>query len=211
MDRLRAETVRPPGLRGLHYRLYDWVIRWAGHPHARTALFVIALAESSVFPVPPDVLLIAMCVSRPGRWLHYTWVAGLGSVLGGVLGYGIGLGLWEIVAEPFYRWVPGFTPEVYGRVAALYERWNFWIVFTAGFTPIPYKVFTVGAGVAQINFAVFLAASAISRTARFALVAGLIRAFGPKVMPFIERYLGWLTIVFVAVLLLGFYALRYLH
>ena len=147
---------------------------------------------------------IAMCVSRPRRALRYAAVAGVGSVVGGIAGYGIGWGLWELVADVFYRFVPGFSPEIYGKVSALYDRWNFWVVFVAGFTPIPYKVFTIAAGVTRINVAVFVLASAISRTARFLLVAFLIQRFGPKVMPFIEKYLGWLMLLFVALLLGGF-------
>jgi membrane protein YqaA with SNARE-associated domain len=201
---------RPRGWRGIHYRLYDWVLHWAAHPHAQSALLLIAMAESSVFPIPPDVLLIAMCVARPQHAMRYAAFAGVGSVIGGMLGYGIGWGLWEIVSDGFYRWVPGFNPEIYERVAALYDRWNFWVVFTAGFTPIPYKVFTIAAGVTRINFAVFLIASAISRSARFFLVAFLIRRFGASVMPFVEKYLGWLTIVFVVLLIGGFYSLRFL-
>jgi len=200
-------TARPTGWRGLHYRLYDWVLHWAAHRHAQPALFFLSLAEASFFPIPPDVLLGAMAVARTKRALRYAAICSAGSIVGGVIGYGIGWGLWEIVQEAFYRWVPGFSPEIYARVSALYDRWNFWIVFAAGFTPIPYKVFTIAAGVAQINFVIFLVASAVSRSARFFLVAGLLRYFGPRVMPLIERYLGWLTIAFVVLLIGGFWAL----
>ena len=164
----------------------------------------MSLAEASFFPIPPDVLLIAMSVAKAKQALRFALICSLGSIVGGVLGYGIGLGFWELVSGLFYSWVPGFTPEVYEKVAGLYEEWNFWVVFTAGFTPIPYKVFTICAGVAQINFFVFFLASAISRSARFFLVAGLIRWLGPRVLPFIEKYLGWLTIIFCVLLVLGF-------
>jgi membrane protein YqaA with SNARE-associated domain len=190
--------------RGLHHRMYDWVLRWAAHRHAQTALFVMSLAEASFFPIPPDVLLIAMSVAKAKKALRFALICSLGSIVGGMLGYVIGLGFWELVSNLFYKWVPGFTPEVYERVAGLYDRWNFWIVFAAGFTPIPYKVFTICAGVAQINFLIFLLASAISRSARFFLVAGLIRWLGPRVLPFIEKHLGWLTLLFVVLLVLGF-------
>jgi membrane protein YqaA with SNARE-associated domain len=196
---------RRTGWRGLHYRVYDWVLHWAAHPHAQSALLLLAFAESSVFPIPPDVLLIAMCLAQPRRAFRYAAISGVGSVAGGILGYGIGWGLWEVVSDAFYHWVPGFTPEVYARVAALYDRWNFWVVFAAGFTPIPYKVFTIAAGVAHINFGVFVLASAVSRTARFLLVSLLIFRFGPSIMPFIEKYLGWLTVLFVVLLVGGFY------
>jgi membrane protein YqaA with SNARE-associated domain len=190
--------------RGLHYRMYDWVLRWAAHKHAQTALFVISFAEASFFPLPPDVLLIAMSVAKVKKAFRYALICSVASILGGMLGYAIGMGFWELVSELFYRWVPGFTPEVYEKVAGLYDRYNFWIVFAAGFTPIPYKVFTICAGVGQINFLVFLLASAIGRSARFFLVAGLIRLLGPRVLPFIEKYLGWLTVAFVVLLVLGF-------
>lgn len=202
-----AVVDRPRGWRGLHYRLYDWVLHWSAHPHAQSALLLLAFAEASFFPIPPDVLLIAMCLAAPQRAPRYAALASVGSVAGGIAGYGIGWGLWEILSEAFYRWVPGFTPEVYARVAALYDRWSFWAVFTAGFTPIPYKVFTIAAGVTRIHFLVFVAASVISRSARFFLVALLIRWFGPRVLPWIERYLGWLTVAFVLLLLGGFWLL----
>jgi membrane protein YqaA with SNARE-associated domain len=196
---------RRHGWRGLHYRLYDWVLHWAAHPHAQSALVLLAFAESSFFPIPPDVLLIAMCLAAPRHSMRYATLTSIGSIAGGIAGYGIGWGVWELVRDVFYRFVPGFSPEVYARVAELYERWNFWVVFTAGFTPIPYKVFTIAAGVTHVNFAVFVLASAISRSARFFLVALLIRAFGPKIMPLVERYLGWLTVAFVVLLLAGFW------
>jgi membrane protein YqaA with SNARE-associated domain len=195
---------RRKGWRGLHYRMYDWVLKWAAHKHAQTALFVMSLAESSFFPIPPDVLLIAMSVAKVKKALRYAVICSIGSIIGGMLGYVIGMGFWELVSGLFYRWVPGFTPEVYAKVAGLYDEYNFWIVFTAGFTPIPYKVFTICAGVAQINFLIFLLASAISRSARFFLVAGLIRWLGPRVLPFIEKHLGWLTFLFMVLLVLGF-------
>jgi membrane protein YqaA with SNARE-associated domain len=202
MTEVAAE--RRKGWRGIHYRMYDWVLKWAAHKHAQTALFVISFAEASFFPVPPDVLLIAMSVAKVKKAMRYALICSVASILGGMLGYVIGLVFWELVSDLFYRWVPGFTPEVYEKVAGLYDRYSFWIVFAAGFTPIPYKVFTICAGVAQINFPVFLLASAIGRSARFFLVAGLIRLLGPRVLPFVEKYLGWLTVAFVVLLLLGF-------
>jgi len=211
MEPVSARPERPAGVRGWHYRLYDWVLHWAGHPRAQTALFLMALAEASFFPVPPDTLLIGMGLSKPKRVYRFAAVCSIGSVIGGVVGYLIGWGLWEMVQDAFYRWVPGFTPELYERVSGLYDEWNFWVVFAAGFTPIPYKVFTIAAGVAKIGFPMFLIASAISRTARFYLVALLIRLFGERAKRFIERWLGWLTIAFVVLLMAGFYLLRYLH
>jgi membrane protein YqaA with SNARE-associated domain len=211
MEPVSARPERPAGLRGLHYRLYDWVMHWAGHAHAQTALFLMALAEASFFPIPPDALLIGMGLSKPKRVYRFALICSIGSVIGGVLGYLIGWGLWEVVQDAFYRFVPGFTPEVYDRVSGLYDQWNFWIVFAAGFTPIPYKVFTIAAGVAKIGFVMFLIASAVSRTARFYIVAFLIRRWGEQAKAFIEKYLGWLTIAFVVLLFGGFWLLKYLH
>jgi membrane protein YqaA with SNARE-associated domain len=202
---------RPKGWRGLHYRMYDWVLKWSAHTRAQTALFLMALAEASFFPIPPDVLLIAMGVAKPKRTFRFAAICSAGSLIGGVLGYLIGWGLWSAVDDLFYRYIPGFSPEVYQKVAGLYQQYDFWIVFTAGFTPLPYKVFTIAAGVAHIGFVMFLVASVISRSARFFLVAWIIRKFGPKALPFIEKHLGWLSILFVVLLGAGFYALKFLH
>lgn len=194
-----------------HRRLYDWVIQWAATPWAMTALFLLALAESSFFPVPPDVLLAAIIVADRRRAWQAIAVCSVGSVLGGALGYLIGLGFWEVVDTFFYRWIPGFTPEIYERVAGLYQEYGFVVVFTAGFTPIPYKVFTIAAGVAQISFPTFVLASFVGRTGRFLLVGALFYFFGPPIRSFVERYLGWVTLAFTVLLIGGFAALKLLH
>ncbi|HXH29154.1 MAG TPA: YqaA family protein [Candidatus Polarisedimenticolia bacterium] len=193
-----------------HRRLYDWVLHWASTPSAGTALFLLALAESSFFPIPPDVLLAAVVMSDRRRTWRSVLLCTLGSVVGGALGYCIGWGFWEATKGFFFRFVPGFTPAVYARVAGLYEHYNFWVVFTAGFTPIPYKVFTIGAGVAIISFPTFLLASTISRGGRFLLVASLFHHYGPPIRGFVDRYLGWLTVAFVTLLVGGFAVLSYL-
>lgn len=190
-------------------RLYDWVLHWAHTPYGIPALFLLAFAESSFFPIPPDVLLIALCLSLPALSLRFAGIAALGSVLGGILGYGIGLGLWEVVSPFFFRYVPGFTEEVFGHVQRLFATYDFWTVFTAGFTPIPYKVITIGAGVFKINFPVFVLASAIGRSLRFFLVAWLIYRYGPPVRNFIDRYFNLLTLVFMVLLIGGFLLIRY--
>jgi membrane protein YqaA with SNARE-associated domain len=202
--------VRPPGWRGWHYRLYDWVLHWSAHPRAQSALFALAFAEASFFPVPPDILLIAMAVARTKRALRYAALATAGSVLGGLLGYGIGRGVWYLVDDYFFRFLGmfGFTPENFAAVQGAYQDNAFLAVFTAGFTPIPYKVFTIAAGVFEINLGAFVAASLLGRAGRFFLVALLLRWLGPRVLPFIERYLGWLTLAFVVLLVLGFYFIK---
>ncbi len=201
-----SATVQRRGKRGLHHRLYDWVLRWSGHPRAQSALFGLAFAEASFFPVPPDVLLISMCLSRPRRALRYATLCTAGSVVGGIAGYGIGKGLWHLVESFFFRYLSvfSFTPENFARVQHAYQENAFLAVFTSGFTPIPYKVFTIAAGVFEISMAVFILASLLGRASRFLLVSLLLRWIGPRVLPFIERYLGWLTLAFVALLILGF-------
>ena len=130
-------------------------------------------------------------------------------MLGGAAGYWIGATLWGVVGDYFFRWVPSFTPEAFAHVGGLYEEYNFWVVFTAGFTPIPYKLITIGAGVFNINFAVFFLASVLSRSARFFLVAALIRRFGPPIKDFIDRYFNLLSIIFIILLIGGFLVFKY--
>ncbi|WP_432821377.1 YqaA family protein [Trichloromonas sp.] len=191
-------------------RLYDWVLHWAATPYGAPALFLLAFAESSFFPIPPDVLLLALCISIPARSFKYALIASVGSVLGGVAGYGIGISLWGVLSEFFYRYVPGFTVQTFDHVQHLFATYDFWTVFTAGFTPIPYKVITIGAGVFEINFAIFLLASAVGRSLRFFLVAGLIYKYGPTVRDFIEKYFNMLTLAFMILLIGGFVLIKYI-
>ncbi len=190
-------------------KLYDWVLHWAETPYGGPALFLLALIESSVFPVPPDVLLIALCIAVPTRALRFALLASIGSVLGGLLGYGIGWGAWPLVNTFFFQYIPGFSPDVFARVQSLFAEYGFWVVFTAGFTPIPYKVITIGSGVFQINLMIFLVASLISRSLRFFLVAWLLRRYGSGMREFIERYFNLLSIVFLLLLFGGFFLLKY--
>jgi len=190
-------------------KLYDWVLHWADTPYGGPALFFLALIESSVFPVPPDVLLIALCIALPSRAWRFALLASAGSVLGGLLGYGIGWGAWPLVNSFFFDYIPGFTPHVFAKVQSLFEAYGFWVVFTAGFTPIPYKVITIGSGVFQINLVIFLIASLISRSLRFFLVAWLLHRYGPGMRDFIDRYFNLLSIVFLILLFGGFLLLKY--
>lgn len=189
-------------------RLYDWVLRWANRPHALLALFLLAVAESSFFPIPPDVLLIAMALAAPGRSFRYAGLCTVGSVLGGVIGYGIGLVLIDSIGMPILTFY-GATDK-YEYIRVLYDRYDAWAVGIAGFTPIPYKVFTIAAGAFKINFWVFVLASIAGRAGRFFLVAALIYHFGPSIKGFIDRYFNILTIVFFALLILGFIVVKYL-
>lgn len=203
----------------VHRRMYNWVLAWAYRPTANLALFILSFAESSFFPVPPDVLLMPLVLGNRKKWVKYATTCSVASVLGAVAGFMIGWGLWEAgVDQLFYDYVPGFTPEVYEKVSGLYEEWNFWIVFTAGFTPIPFKVITITAGVfgtgAHVDnpalfFAIFFIASAVSRSARFFLVAGLMRKFGPTITPFVDKYFNKLALLLVALIIGGFAVIKY--
>ena len=192
-------------------RMYDWVLSWAHTRYGTPALATLSFAESSVFPIPPDVLLIALCLGERRKWVWFAAVCSLASLLGGLLGYLIGWGFWSVVDQWFYAYVPGFTPEAFEKVQGLYEKWDFWIVFIAAFTPIPYKVITITAGVFGINLVAFGVATAIGRSARFFLVAFLIYWFGEPITRFIDKWFNWLTLLFVALLIGGFLALRAFH
>ena len=192
-------------------RLYDWVLSWAETPYGMPALGLLAFAEASVFPVPPDVLLIALCLAVPTRSFRFALVATLGSTAGGVLGYLLGWGVWDSLSQFFYQYVPGFTAEGFTRVKALFDQYDFWTVFAAGFTPIPYKIFTIAAGAFQINFPVFVVASLISRGLRFFLVAALFYYLGRPARILIEKYFNLLTILFLVLLLGALLLIKYLH
>lgn len=191
-------------------RLYDWVLSWAETPYGTPALGVLAFAESSFFPIPPDPLLIALALGKPRRAFFFAAVCSVASVLGGIAGYFIGWAVWSAISTFFFSYVPGFSPETFEMVRGLYERWDFWAVFVAGFTPIPYKVFTLAAGVFQISFPVFVIASVVSRSARFFLLAGLIYFFGPGIQGFIDRYFDRLMWLFLAMLTGGFLILHFI-
>lgn len=191
-------------------RLYDWVLHWAETPYGVPALFVIALAESSFFPLPPDPLLLALCLGASRRSLRFAAVATAGSVIGGVIGYGIGAGAWTVAQDWFFAYVPGVTPEAFEGVRDFYDRHGFAAVFLAGLTPIPYKVFTLASGVFAINFGIFVLASVLSRGFRFFLIAGLVYYFGPPIERFIDRHFDRLVILFSVLLVGGFIAIEFL-
>lgn len=185
-------------------RLYDWVLHWAQTPYGAPALFLLAFAESSFFPLPPDILLLALCLSLPERSYRYALLCTSGSVVGGMGGYLIGYALWSATSGLFYQYVPGFTPAGFNSIQQLFSTYDFWVIFTAGFTPVPYKIFTIGAGVFKINFPLFVLTSIISRGLRFFLVAGLIYTFGEQVKVLIDKYFNLLTIGFMVLLVGGF-------
>lgn len=185
-------------------RLYDWVLHWAYTPYGPLALVVLAAAEASFFPIPPDPLLVALCLGAPARALRFAGLATAASVAGGIVGYALGALGWGLLGDFFYAYVPGVTPGAFATVQDLYARYDFWAVFLAGLTPIPYKVFTLSSGIFSISFPIFVVASVLSRGLRFVVVGGLIHQFGPPISRFIDRYFNLLTWVFGALVLLGF-------
>ena len=187
-------------------KLYDWVLQWATTPYALPVLFIIAFVESSFFPIPPDILLIAMVVASPIGWFRFAFVCSVGSVLGGMFGYLIGYQFMDLIGNrivAFYHF-----QEKWGKIGLLYDKYNAWAVAAAGFSPLPYKVFTLAAGAFEINFLTFVLASAVSRAARFFLVAALIYKFGPPFKILIEKYFNTFTIIFMILLVLGFFILK---
>ena len=189
-------------------RLYDWTLDLAGHRHALWALFFVAVIESSFFIVPPDVLLIPMVLAARNRAWLIAGVCTVGSVLGGVLGYGIGMFAFEAMGRPILEMYHALAR--FEEMRGFYNEYGALIVFSAGFSPIPYKVFTIASGVADMNILTFTVASIVGRGARFFLVAFLLWKFGKTINTFIERYLAQLTLAFVVLLVAGFIALKYL-
>ncbi len=188
-------------------RLYAWVLHWAHTPYGIWALVLTAFTESSFFPIPPDTLLIPLSLSRPKKALWYATLCSIFSVLGGILGYAIGLWLMDGIGMKVLE-LYGATSK-FDQIAELYAQYNAIAVGIAGFTPIPYKIFTIAAGACKINFFIFVLASAVSRSARFFLVAILLMFFGEKVKTFIDKYFNLLTIVLTVLLIGGFIIVRY--
>lgn len=187
-------------------QLKNWIEHWADTPHAMFALFILAFVESSFFPIPPDVLLIAILIANNNhsKWWQYALICTVGSVLGGLFGYLIGYAFFASVGQQivdFYK-----LNDLVAIVGEKYEANAFLAVFIAGFTPIPYKVFTIAAGFFQISIVPFIAASILGRGGRFFLVAFLLKLFGPRVKKFIYEYLNILSLIFVALIVLGFLA-----
>lgn len=196
-----------------HKRLYNWVINFADSRHGGTALFALSFAESSFFPIPPDVLLGPLTLGAPKKWLRFALWCSVASVIGGILGYFIGMFLWSFIGD----WVianmswAGLTETNFAKFQGWYDRHDFKIVFLCGFTPLPFKVCTISAGIAEINFLGFIIASTVSRSARFFIVAGLFGWKGEEIRPFIEKYFNWLSLAFSVLLVGGFAVIKWLH
>ncbi|MFQ3548403.1 MAG: YqaA family protein [Armatimonadota bacterium] len=190
-------------------KAYIWTIKWAGTKSAPYALFGISFAESSFFPIPPDVLLIPMVVAQRLRWAITAFICTIGSVTGALLGYLIGWALWESVGKPvvdFYHLNESITV-----VRDKYNQNAFLAILTAAFTPIPFKVFTIAGGLFKINILTMVIAALIGRGARFFLVAGLLRIFGAKISNLIEKYFDIFSLIFMALLIGGFILIKYVR
>jgi len=189
--------------------MYDWVLHWADTPYGAPALFILSFAESSFFPVPPDVLLIALVLGARQRWLRYATLCTIASVLGGIGGYIIGYGLMETIGRriiAFYQ-----AENYYQQVMDWYTKYDYWIVFIAALTPIPYKVFTIASGAFHMNLIGFCLVSVVGRGLRFYAVATLLYWFGPPMKRMIDRYFDLLCVVFVVLLVGGFLAIKYIR
>ena len=197
-------------------KLYNWVLNLSNNKNSNYSISLLSLSESFFFPIPPDVLLIPLCLGNRNKALYFAFLCSISSIIGGIIGYFIGKTLWWYIpgveyssmANLFFDYVPGLTNDSFNHIKSLYDTWDFWIVFTAGFTPIPFKLITISSGTFNINFTMFVVASIISRSARFFLIAFLIRIFGESIRTFIERYFNLLAILFTVLLIGGFILIK---
>lgn len=194
------------GKRNIIRRLYDWVLHWAHTPYGTWALFILAFTESSFFPIPPDVLLIALAISIPAKAFRFALICSIGSVIGGLFGYFIGYQLIDIIGLPIIKFYG--LMDKYEMIRKSYEENNALIVFIAAFTPIPYKLITITAGAFKLNIFTFTIASIVGRSARFYIVAWLIHHYGESIKKFIDKYFNLLTVVFTVLLILGFVVVK---
>ncbi|RMD91726.1 MAG: DedA family protein, partial [Calditrichaeota bacterium] len=197
----------PPVARNWIRRLYDWVLSWAETPYGIFALGALAFAESSFFPLPPDVLLIALAIGAPRKAMKFALVCMLMSVIGGIGGYYIGYGAYEWIGRPIIEAYNG--QPIMDKISMWYSEYGFWGILIAAITPIPYKVFTIASGVFSFKFIEFLLASIIGRSIRFFAVAGLIAVFGVQIKSFIDRYFNLLSIIFTILLIGGFLIVKF--
>ena len=188
-------------------RLYNWTMELAAHRHAMAWIAVIAFLESSVFPIPPDILLIPMVLAAPTRAWRIVTIVTTASVLGGLAGYAIGIFLFEVIGRAILDFYGYF--DKFARFQEWYKEWGGWIVFAGGFSPVPYKVITIASGTVQLDIWTFAIVSIISRGVRFLIVAALLWKFGAEIRAFIERWLGPLTLAFVFLLVAGFVVIKY--
>lgn len=189
-------------------RLYDWTMRLADHPHALWALAIIAFIESSVFPIPPDVLMIPMILARPSRAWLIALVALVASVLGGMLGYAIGAFAFDSIGQPILAAMG--KGDAMAAFNTKFNDFGFWAVLTAGITPFPFKVITIMSGWTGMPFVTFVTTSILARAFRFFIVAALLKAYGTPIRDFIEKRLGLMFTLFVLLLVGGFAVVKFL-
>ena len=200
-----GQPAHTPKAKGPLGAVYNWVMRLAAGKHAEPALACVSFAESSFFPIPPDVMLAPMCVARPDRWVRYAILCTIASVLGGIFGYAIGFFLreWLLTFEMFRDQLAGFEAQ--------FATWGLAVILVKGLTPIPYKLVTIASGLALFNFPMFVAASIATRGLRFLLVAWLFKKFGPTLAPVIEKRIGLFMLLFLVILVGGFIVATMLH
>jgi len=202
------DTPKPMGwIRRLIRKTYAWTISWAEKPGGTWALFGIAFVESSFFPIPPDVLLMALVFGARHKWAKYALVCTAGSVLGGIFGWWIGHALAESVAVPILNFFDS-GGHVQARIQGWYAAYGFWGILIAAITPIPYKVFTIASGLFEYSLPLLIVASVLGRGFRFYMVALVIRVFGPRIRPHLERNLEWWSVVFGMLLIIGVLAIK---
>ena len=186
-------------------RSYLWTLAWAEHPQAKWALFFVALIEASVFPIPPDVLLLALALGQPRQALKFASICTLGSTVGAVFGYLIGMFLFVSVAQPLLHFYGAM--DTFEHVRELFQAWGLGLVLIAGFSPIPFKVITIAAGTFDLPFLGFIAAAIISRGARFYLEGALMRWGGERLRQFVDAYFEWATLAIACLVVIGFMGL----
>jgi membrane protein YqaA with SNARE-associated domain len=198
-------------------KLSDWVLKWAQTPFAPVALFILAFSESVFFPIPPDLLLIVLVLGFKAKAFKYALNCTLGSVAGALVGYCLGHFIWinstgnfTWFADIFFQHVPGFSTDLFNSIKELYDKWDFWIIFTGGFAPIPYKIFTITAGVFDINLVMFFLSSIISRGLRYLFIAFLLWKFGSSIKLFMEKYFKRIAFGFTVSLLSCFILIKYI-
>ena len=198
-------------------RLYDWVLSWASSPYAVPVLFTVSFVESSFLPIPADPLLIALILGLRQRAFYYAFICTAGSVFGGIFGYFVGSFLWwtetmefSSIATFFFTYVPGFTEQLFYNIQAQYESYNFIVIFTAAFTPIPYKVFSISAGAFDINFFTFVVASILGRGLRFYGITVVLWYFGRPVKKIIDKYFDLLAILLLLISIISYIIIVYI-
>ena len=185
-------------------RFYDWMLGWADSPYGITGLIAVAFIESSVFPIPPTALLVALCLGNPHKWLRFAIACTFASLMGGCLGYLIGWGAWHAAHNFFFNYVPGFSPELFTRIQGYYQKHDFWIVFVLALSPFPYKVVTIAAGVFSVNFPLFFLATLIGRAVRFFVVAAALYYVGEPLRKAIDRWFNLFAFIAVVLIVLSY-------